>query len=135
MNGQQHEPDDWDRIEQWTARVWRWMLVGIPTWLILLALLDERWSGIPLAFGFVMASVLALAVVIADDLRRRRGASRGGLTPFGRVLMTWIGAFLVFAFVIGSSDRSGAALVLVPFLGATLIAGLVEFGRRAMRRP
>ncbi len=129
----QSPPDDWDRIELLTRRVGRWMLVGIASWLVLLALLNEAWTGIPLEIGFVMASVLALIVVVVDD-QLRRGPRRGKMTPFARVLVTWVGAFVVLAIGISLSGGTGVAIVLVPFIGATLIAAMIEIGRRALAR-
>jgi low temperature requirement protein LtrA len=127
------EPDDWDWIERLTARVLRWGIVGIPTWLICLAALNEDLTGIPFALGFVIASVIATVVVVVDDVRRRKGP-RTPLSRFGRMLFIWVAAFLILAVVIGASGRSGVAVMLVPFLGATFIAGLAELGREMVAR-
>lgn len=127
------EPDDWDWIERLTARVLRWGIVGIPTWLICLAALNEDLTGIPFALGFVIASVIAMVVVVVDDQRRRKGP-RTPLSRFGRMLFVWVAAFLVLAVVIGSSGRSGVAVMLVPFIGATVIAALAELGREMVAR-
>lgn len=109
------------------------MLVGIVSWLVLLALLNEAWTGIPLEIGFVMASVFAFIAIVVDD-QRRRGPRRGGLTPFARVLMSWVAAFVALAIAVSLGGGTGVAIVLVPFVGATLIAGFVELGRRALAR-
>lgn len=125
-------PDDWDWIENLTRRVGRWMLVGLLSWVILLALLNERVTGLPLEIGFVMASVLAFVVIVVDDLRRR-GARRGAMTPFMRALLVWVAAFLVLAIVISRAGADGVALVLVPFVGASVVAALIELIRRVMQ--
>lgn len=125
-------PDDWDWIESLTRRVGRWMLVGLLSWVILLALLNERLTGLPLEIGFVMASVLAFVVIVVDDLRRR-GARRGAMTPFMRALLVWVAAFLVLAIVSSRAGADGVALVLVPFVGASVVAALIELIRRVMQ--
>ncbi len=129
----QPEPDDWDWIERLTARVLRWGIVGIPTWLICLAVLNEDLTGIPFALGFVIASVIAMIVVVVDDHRRRQGP-RAPLSRFGRMMFVWVAAFLILAVVIGAAGRSGVAVMLVPFLGASVIAALVELGRAMVAR-
>ncbi len=126
-------PDDWDRIDQLTQRVRRWGIVGVPTWLLCLAMLNEELTGIPFALGFVMASIIATVVTVVDDLRRRQGP-RTPLSAFGRSMFVWVGAFLVLAVVMGASGRAGVAVMLVPFLGATLIAGLAELARHSVGR-
>jgi hypothetical protein len=50
------------------------------------------------------------------------------------MLFIWVAAFLILAVVIGASGRSGVAVMLVPFLGATIIAGLAELGREMVAR-
>jgi hypothetical protein len=124
--------DDWDRIEALTHRVRRWFVVGFPCWLVLLILLHERLTGIPLSVGLVMASVLALTLVAIDD--RRRATSRGQLSRLGRLLMLWAIAFVVLAIAVSAVGASGVAIVLIPFVGAMMIAGLAELAREMTRR-
>lgn len=126
------QTDDWDRIEALTLRFKRWFLVGFPSWLVLLALLHERLTGIPLAVGLVMASVLAVVIVVVDD--RRRVTARGRLSRLGRALMTWVIAFVVLAIVVSAVGASGVAIVLIPFVGAMMIAAMVELAREMGRR-
>ena len=105
------EPDDWDWIERLTARVLRWGIVGIPSWLICLAALNEGLTGIPFALGFVIASVIAMIVVVVDDHRRRQGP-RAPLSRFGRIMFVWVAAFLILAMVIGAAAVSYTHLTL-----------------------
>ncbi len=124
--------DDWDAIDALTRRVWRWILVGVPTWLVLLALFNEEWTGIPLLAGFAMASVLALIVVVVADIWRG-GRRRGrGLSPAGRALLVWAITFTVLAVLVSTGGRTGVVIVLVPFIGATVVAAFVEFTRRVL---
>lgn len=131
MSAEHDETDDWDRIDRLTQRVFRWGLVGIPTWLVCLALLNPGYTNLPLGIGFVMGSLIAVIVVVIDDRRRngqRRG--RGEIGSLGRILLIWIAAFLTLALIIGTLGRPGLAVYLIPFFGATFVTGMVELARR-----
>jgi len=68
---------------------------------------------------------------VAD--RRAFGGERGGsLGPFARGVVKWVAVFLVLGLVVAAGNRSGLALVAIPFLGATIVAGCVELARRAL---
>jgi len=125
-------PDEWDAIDHLTRRVLRWILVGVPSWLILLAVFDERWTGIPLPAGFAMATVVTVVIVAVADIwsgGRRRGR---GLSPVGRGLLIWAIAFTVLAVLISVGGRTGVVIVLVPFIGATVVTAFAEFTRRML---
>jgi hypothetical protein len=107
--------------------------VAFPVWIVLLWALNQRFTGIPWMAGFMIATVAAgVAALIAD--RRRFGGQGGGVGPFGRAVLVWFAVFLVLALVVGSGSASGAAVVVIPFAGATFVAVLVELARRAGRR-
>ena len=126
--------EDWDFIDHWGRRIGRWALVGFPAWLLLLAGLNQDLTGIPWVVGLTMASILAtLVVVVAERTAFARG-QRTGIGPFGRALVTWIIVFFVLALVVGSGDRSGVVVVLIPFFVATIAAGGVELARRVLGR-
>ena len=125
------ETEDWDLIDRWTRRVGRWMLVGVPVWIVLLAGLNQSLTGIPWIVGLATATVIATAAAAVADQRGSRRGSRTRLGPFGRGIVIWAGVFLVFALIAGSGDRSGAAVVLIPFVAATTVAAGVELVRRA----
>ncbi len=125
--GPERPPDDWDLIDRLTKRCARAALVGIPTWLVLLAVLNEEFTGIPLPAGFMMASVLALIVVVVVDVAKRTPGQRVRMGLFGRVTIVWVIAFAILALVVSRSGNVGVATVLVPFLGASLVAGFVGF--------
>ena len=130
-SGPGHPEDDWDQVERWTRRVARLAAVGVPSWLILLVAFNEEWTGIPWVAGFAMASVLATIITVVADRIVFTGARRG-LGPFGRALIAWGVVFVVLAAVMSAGSGGSAAVVLIPFIGATLIAGGVELARRAV---
>lgn len=113
------------------------MFIGIPTWFVLLAAFNEDLTGIPFLAGFVLASLLTLFVVVAVDLAKRTPGEKRGLGTFGIVTIVWVAAYALLAIIVSRGEAS-VATVLVPFLGATLIAGFVGFARYAVkagRRP
>ena len=126
-----HPEDDWDQVDRWTRRITRLAAVGVPSWLILLAAFNEEWTGIPWVAGFAMASVLATIITAAADRIVFTRDARG-LGPFGRALIAWAVAFVVLAAVMSAGSGGSAAVVLIPFVGATLVAGGVELARRAL---
>jgi hypothetical protein len=124
--------DDWDQVERWTRRVARLAAIGVPSWLILLAAFNRELTGIPWTAGFVMASVLATIITVVADRVAFAGRERRKLGPFGRALIVWAVVFVVLALFVSAGSGSGAAVVLVPFLGATIVAGGVELARRVL---
>ena len=128
--GNGHPEDDWDQVERWTRRITRLAAVGVPSWLILLAAFNEEWTGIPWVAGFAMASLLATIITVVADRVVFTGDARG-LGPFGRALIAWAVVFAVLAAVMSAGSGSAAA-VLIPFVGATLVAGGIELARRAL---
>lgn len=126
------QPDDWDDIDRLTRRVLRWILVGVPTWFVFLALLDEEWTGIPLLAGFAMSCVLTLMIVAAVDIWRGGRRQGRGLSAVGRGLFVWAVTFTAFALLVAIGGRTGAAVVLVPVVGATVVTAFVEFARRVL---
>jgi hypothetical protein len=123
------DQDDWDRIDRLTQRVRRWGIVGIPTWLVSLALLHPGYTNLPLEIGFVMGCAIAFIVVVVDD-RRRHGGTRGQISARRRLLLIWVAVFLTLALIVGTLGRPGLAVYLIPFFGATLVAGMIELGRQ-----
>jgi hypothetical protein len=69
--------DDFDQIDQLTRRLGRWAavaaVVGLPIWLLLLAVLPR--VGLGVGASFLSASAVAVAAVV---LVLRRGAARRG---------------------------------------------------------
>ncbi len=131
-------PDDWDAIDRLTRRCGRAAAIGIPTWLVLLVAFNEELTGIPPLAGFTMASILALIVVIVADLARRDRGGASGLGVFGRLTIVWVAVFTVLALLVARSGQAGAATVLAPFLGASVVtgfAGFVIWIRRSTRLP
>ena len=129
-----HQEDDSDQVERWTRRTTRLAAVGVPSWLILLVVFNEEWTGIPGVAGFAMASVLATIITVVADRIVFTG-DRRGLGPFGRALITWAVVFVVLAVVMSAGSGGSAAVVLIPFVGATLVAGGIELARRALGGP
>jgi riboflavin transporter FmnP len=113
--------------------VGRWLAVGLPCWLILLAAFNQNISGIPWTAGLLMATLLAGAITLYAD-RRTFGAARGApLGPLARVVVLWLVVWGLLALFISTSTHAGfAATVVVPFLVATVVAGGVELSRRAL---
>lgn len=128
------EIQDWDAVDYWGRRIGRWFAVGFPAWLVFLAAFNQSLTGIPWVVGLAMASVLATAVVVIADRRFTRQDGQGGFGPFARVLVTWMVVFFVLALVVGSGDANGAAVFLIPFTVATIVAGGVELTRRVLGR-
>lgn len=128
------EVEDWDEVDHWTRRIGRWLAVGIPAWLLLLAAFNQDLTGIPWVVGLSIASVLATVVVVIADRRAVAQGPRRGIGPFGRALIAWAVVFFVLALIMGSGGRSGAAVLLIPFVVATMVAGGVELARRALGR-
>jgi hypothetical protein len=124
--------DDWDQVERWTRRITRLAAIGVPSWLILLAAFNQNLTGIPWVAGFAMASVLATIITVVADRTATVGRGRRPLGPFGRGLIVWAIVFGVLAIVMSAGSATGAAVVLIPFLGATIVAGGVELARRAL---
>ena len=124
--------DDWNRVERWTRRVGRLAAIGFLSWVVLLAAFNQEITGIPWIAGFAMASVLAtVTTVIADRIIFRDVGDRG-LGPFGRAIIVWASVFGVLAVQVLAANGGGAAVALVPFLGASIVAGGVELARRAL---
>ncbi len=128
------DTEDWDAVDHWTRRIGRWIAVGVPSWLLLLAAFNQDLTGIPWVIGLAIASVLATIVVVVADRRVFAHGRRAGVGPFGRALIAWAVAFFVLALILGSGERSGAAVLLIPFVVATVVAGGVELARRASGR-
>ena len=64
--------DDIDQIERLTRRVARGAAIGVPTWIVLLALLP--FTGLGVGACLALATGLAIvAVVVAERLRTRDG--------------------------------------------------------------
>lgn len=124
------DAEDWDLIDRWTRRAGRWVLVGVPTWLLLLAGLNQDLTGIPWVVGLALASIVATVVVVIADRRAFAHGARTRLGAFGRGVVIWAIVFFVAALVVGSGDRAGAAVVLIPVLVATFVAAGVEVVRR-----
>ena len=127
--------DDWDQVERWTRRVMRLAAIGVPSWLILLAAFNQELTGIPWVAGFAMASVLATIITVVADRTATTGRRRRPLGPFGRGLVAWAIVFGVLAIVMSAGNATGGAVVLIPFLGATIVAGGVELARRVLGGP
>ena len=126
--------DDWDVIERWGRRIGRWVVVGFPAWLVLLAGFNQDLTGIPWVVGLAMASVLATIIVVVAERTVFARGRRTGIGPFGRALVTWITVFFVLVLIVGSGGRTGGVVVLVPFVVATIVAGGVEVTRRVLGR-
>jgi hypothetical protein len=124
--------DDWDQVERWTRRITRLAAIGVPSWLILLAAFNQDLTGIPWVAGFAMASVLATIITVVADRTATVGRGRRPLGPFARGLIIWAIVFGALAIVMSAGNATGAAVVLIPFLGATIVAGGVELARRAL---
>ncbi len=106
--------------------------IGVPSWLILLAAFNQNLTGIPWAAGFAMASVLATIITVVADRIATPGHGRRPLGPFGRGLIIWAIVFGILAIMMSAGNATGGAVVLIPFLGATIVAGGVELARRAL---
>lgn len=126
--------EDWDVIDHWVRRVGRWVAVGFPTWLLLLAGFNQDLTGIPWVVGLATASVLATVIVVVAERTVFARGQRTGIGPFGRALVTWIIVFFVLALIMGSSGRTSGVVVLLPFVVATIVAGGVELARRVLGR-
>jgi hypothetical protein len=124
--------DDWDQVERWTRRIMRLAAIGVPSWLILLGVFNQNLTGIPWMAGFVMASMLATIITVVADRTATVGRRRRPLGPFARGLIIWAIVFGILAIVMSAGNATGAAVVLIPFLGATIVAGGVELARRAL---
>ncbi len=114
-------------IDRLTRRCGRAALIGIPTWLVLLAVLNEQITGIPSLAGFTIASVLALVVVVVADVARRDGERGTGLGTFGRLTIVWVAVFTMLALIVARSGNTGVAAVLLPFVAASLATGFAAF--------
>lgn len=126
--------EDWDVIDHWVRRVGRWVAVGFPAWLLLLAGFNQDLTGIPWVVGLATASVLATVIVVVAERTVFARGQRTGIGPFGRALVTWIIVFFVLALIMGSSGRTSGVVVLLPFVVATIVAGGVELARRVLGR-
>ena len=126
--------EDWDVIDHWVRRVGRWVAVGFPVWLLLLAGFNQDLTGIPWVVGLATASVLATVIVVVAERTVFARGQRTGIGPFGRALVTWIIVFFVLALIMGSSGRTSGVVVLLPFVVATIVAGGVELARRVLGR-
>ncbi len=123
--------DEWDQLDRLTRRIGRWALVGIPSWLVLLAAFNQQLTGIPWLVGVVAASVLATIIVVLAD-RRAQEHHGSGLGPVARSILTWGVAFGVFAIVFSAAGAGDSVLILVPFVAATFVTAAIEIARRAM---
>lgn len=130
MDARRETEDDWDRIDRLTWRFARWALVFVIVWFIALDLLQEDITGIPLEFGFIIATALAVAIAVVDDRRRSRKASGTSMSALGRVVLLWVAVYLALSLTVGVLGGSLVAVGIIPIFGATLVAALVEFGRR-----
>jgi hypothetical protein len=130
-----HPDDDWDQVDRWTRRIMRLAAVGVPSWLLLLAGFNQQLTGIPWAAGLAIATVLATIITVVADRTVFAGGGRRRLGPFGRALIIWAVVFIVLAAVVSAGSAGGAAVALIPFLGATIVAGGVEIARRALGGP
>ena len=128
------EIQDWDAVDYWGRRILRWFAIGFPVWLIFLAAFNQDLTGIPWVVGLVIASVLATTGVVVADRRFTKRDGQGSVGPFARVLGVWVIVFFVLALVVGSGDANGAAVFLIPFAIATIVAGGVELARRVLGR-
>ena len=126
--------EDWDVIDHWGRRIGRWVGVGFPAWLLLLAGFNQDLTGIPWMVGLAIASVLATIIVVVAERTVFARGQRTGIGPFGRALVTWIIVFFVLALIMGSSGRTSGVVVLLPFVVATIVAGGVELARRVLGR-
>ena len=126
--------EDWDVIDHWGRRIGRWVAVGFPAWLLLLAGFNQDLTGIPWMVGLAMASVLATIIVVVAERTVFARGQRTGIGPFGRALVTWIIVFFVLALIMGSGGRTGGIVVLIPFVVATIVAGGIEVTRRVLGR-
>ena len=126
--------EDWPVIDHWSRRIGRWVAVGFPAWLLLLAAFNQDLTGIPWMMGLAMASVLAAIIVVVAERTVFARGRRTGIGPFGRGLVTWIIVFFVLALIVGSSGRTGGVVVLIPFVVATIVAGGIEVTRRILGR-
>lgn len=105
--------DDIDRIERLTRRVARGAAIGVPTWIVLLALLP--FTGLGVGACLALATGLAIAAALgAERLRGRdrpptpaspRGRPRRAMSPLAAAGLTLLGvAILVYViFVIRSA--------------------------------
>jgi hypothetical protein len=100
-----------------------------------LAAFNEDLTGIPWIAGFAMATMLATIITVVADRTVFAGQGRRRLGSFGRAIIIWAVAFLVLSVVMSAATSSGAALVLVPFFGASLVTLFAEGARRALRGP
>ncbi|HSI31778.1 MAG TPA: hypothetical protein VK951_10640 [Miltoncostaeaceae bacterium] len=98
--------DDIDQIERLTRRVARGAVVGVPTWIVLLALLP--FTGLGVVACLALATGLAIvAVVVAERLRRdgrggqarRRDRPRRAMSPLAAAGLTLL-AVAIVAYVI-----------------------------------
>jgi hypothetical protein len=98
--------DDNDQIERLTRRVGRGALVGVPTWILLLALLP--FTGLGAGACLALATGLAIAaVVVAERLRPREGRDgpaararpRRAMSPLAAVGLTLL-AVAIIAYVV-----------------------------------
>ena len=104
--------DDIDQIERLTRRVARGAVVGVPTWIVLLALLP--FTGLGVVACLALATGLAIvAVVVAERLRRdgrdgrarRRDRPRRAMSPLAAAGLTLLAVAIVVyvVFVIRST--------------------------------
>jgi hypothetical protein len=134
MRSDAPETEDWDVVDRWTRRLGRWFVVGFPSWLLLLAAFNQELTGIPWVVGLALASALATIIVVFADRKLFGQGGRVGLGPFGRGIVTWVIVFFVLALGVGSGDRTGAVIFIIPFAVATVVAGGVELARRLLGR-
>lgn len=80
-----------------------------------------------------MASMLATIITVVADRMAFAEPGRRRLGAFGRGVIIWAAVFLVLAVVMSAASSSGAALVLVPFVGASAVTLMVEGTLRALR--
>jgi len=77
------EPDDdFDQIERLTRRVARGAAVGVPTWIVLLALLP--FTGLGVGACLALATGLAIVAVIVAERLRGRDRPPGAASPRAR---------------------------------------------------
>jgi hypothetical protein len=70
--------------------------------------------------------------VVVVNRRAEDGRNRDRLGPVGRAILTWGIAFGVFALIFSAAGAGDSALILVPFLAATVVTGAIELARRAL---
>ncbi len=124
--------DEWDQIERLTARVVRAAVIGIPTWLIALAVLNPGYTGLPLTVGLAIATVAAITAVVIGDRRRARGPRRRW-ERLELALLVWVIAFIVLAVVLSAANATGVALLAIPFVGAGIAAGVAAIAAGSRR--